>query len=161
MTEYNWKLFVNDETSFVKYSFKRVGTVIALATILTGSNIEFPDEGHFKPVSEVMEYDVLEHVECINFHMTDETKDYIASKPKLKELLDTIEKKIPAFFTSNEVWVDLIQSSGQEQPTVSVNIASTLSLEKALQELSSFDDCWWLSCNAEAKELVNVDVITS
>lgn len=161
MKEYNWKRLVDDESNFVRYSFKRVGTVIAFAAILSGSNIEYYDGEHFKPISGAMEYVNSACVESINTHMNDETKAYIASNPKIKCLLDIIEQKIPTYFSSKDVWVDLIQAPGEEQPTVSVNVASRLSLEEALEELSAFDEGWWSSYNVKDKELVNVDVITS
>lgn len=161
MKEYNWKRLVDDESNFAVYSFKRVGAAIALAAILSGSNIEYHDGEHFKPISGAMEYVDSVYVESINLHMNDETKDYIASNPKIKCLLDIIEQKIPTYFSSKDVWVDLIQAPGEEQPTVSVNVASRLSLEEALEELSAFDEGWWSSYNVEDKELVNVDVITS
>lgn len=161
MKEYNWKRLVDDESNFAVDSFKRVGAAIALAAILSGSNIEYHDGEHFKPISGAMEYVDSVYVESINLHMNDETKDYIASNPKIKCLLDIIEQKIPTYFSSKDVWVDLIQAPGEEQPTVSVNVASRLSLEEALEELSAFDEGWWSSYNVEDKELVNVDVITS
>lgn len=161
MTEYNWKRLVDDDSNFVRYSFKRVGAVIAVAAILSGSNIEYHDGEHFKAISGAMEYLDGAYVESLNTHMDDETRDYIAANPKIKGLLDIIEQKIPMYFTSKDVWVELIQAPGEEQPTVSVNVASRLPLEKALEELSAFDEGWWSSYNVEDRELVNIDVITS
>lgn len=162
MTMYKWKCFF-DKPIYLDRDFKKFSAVIATAAILSTSGIKIDEVVPFVSVSSAFEYGELSILDGKNnelMHMDIDTRNYISSSPSMVKLLDLIALKIPEFFTYSDVLVELIYSPEECQPSVCINVISKLSLDKALAELRTFDNNWWLDFYAESKEQVSVDVMT-